>query len=296
METLGQDFLKHLRNSNYSDHSLDSYKKNIDLFINFIGERKIEELVYSDIEEFKSLLIGRFAPASVNQSIYTLRSFFKYVRKQNVETKVNFRDISGVKEVSGPKYVPNISEIEKILASPNKFERSKELKRRNRAILEVIFATGARINEVLNLKLLDIGENDEILIVGKGKKRRTLYLNQRSKHFLDEYLVKRSSNSPYLFAPIRGRRGEKEREKVDDSTFRWQLSGYIKNLGLGIKVTAHTLRAAFATKRLENGANLDSVRIALGHSSLATTQRYLALSDKFVKNDLQKADPLRNYK
>lgn len=265
------------------------------MFIDFIGNREMEKLVYSDIEAFKLYLIGKFKPAGVNQIVYSLRSFLKYYSKHN-PLKFDFKDISGVKNVTGPKSIPNLAEIEKILKSPNLFERSHDVKLRNAAILEVLFATGARISEVLNMKMADLKENGDVLIVGKGKKRRYLYLNDRSRAFLSVYLGNKRDASPYVFAPIRGRRAEKEREMLDASTFRRQLNEYIKKLDLGLKVTAHTLRAAFATLRLENGANLDTVRIALGHSSITTTQRYLSLSQKFIKKDLANADPLRRYK
>jgi integrase/recombinase XerD len=170
-------------------------------------------------------------------------------------------------------------EVEKLLTVPN---LRSETGLRNRCIMQMQWETGMRIAEVLDLQVRDvvIGENKVIVQRGKGGKTRVLYWNSDELSMLLERWKKRRPKSDFLFSTVRSLDGKGSR--IEPRSYRLQFDRYVRAAELPEWTTTHVLRHSFATAFLNKGGNVRTLQIILGHSSLATTERYLHITDADV--------------
>ena len=185
-------------------------------------------------------------------------------------------------------------EIVQLIESPDKFEKNQKVALRNRAMLEVLFSTGMRISELLSLKKEQIDKTGRVLIKGKGKKERFVYLTPRAQKHLKNYLeVRGIAGSSYIFIPYRGKNVQKQNKKISPNYLQEKVKRYRELLGLNIPLSCHSIRHAFATYLAESGANPAAIQILLGHESLDTTTRYVHASDRYAHKIHQKYHPLK---
>jgi integrase/recombinase XerD len=151
-----------------------------------------------------------------------------------------------------------------------------------------------RISELVNLNKDQIDSHGRIFILGKGKKERFVYMTERSKRFLEEYLKTRKDNSKRLFVPLRGSNTNKKDVRVSTNYLQYRIKFYREILNINVPISAHSLRHGFATYLAENGASPAAIQILLGHESLDTTTRYVHASDRFAENVHKKFHPLKN--
>ena len=174
-------------------------------------------------------------------------------------------------------------EVESLLGSP---KSSIKIERRDKAMIEILYATGMRISELVNLKLTDIDFNRSVLkVFGKGSKERLVPYGEKAAEALRIYLEDRKKlDSKDVFLSNRG-------AKITRGAFWQRIKIYIKRENLKSSISPHTLRHAFATHLLNRGADLRSVQILLGHSDLSTTQIYTHIAKKRLGEILKKHHP-----
>ena len=253
-----------------SKNTVHSYENDINSFskwsLKYLGQ-PIKKLLKADVNQYISFLFKQgLKSSSVNRKISTIKSFYIYLIKKKIIT------FSPVEDISMPKketYLPvSMSEIEveKLLNSP---KLNINIERRDKAMIEMLYATGMRISELVNLKLTDIDNKRLVVkVLGKGKKERLIPYGEAAADALNSYLNDREkSNIKETFLSNRG-------TKITRGAFWNRIKIYLNRENLKASISPHTLRHAFATHLLNRGADLRSVQILLGHSDLSTTQIY----------------------
>lgn len=253
-----------------SKNTVHSYKNDINSFakwsLEYLGQ-PIKKLLKADVNQYVSFLFKQgLKSSSVNRKISTIKSFYIYLIKKKIIT------FSPVEDISMPKketYLPvSMSEIEveKLLNSP---KLNIHIERRDKAMIEMLYATGMRISELVNLKLTDIDNKRLVVkVLGKGQKERLIPYGEEAADALNSYLNDREkSNIKETFLSNRG-------TKITRGAFWNRIKIYLNRENLKTTISPHTLRHAFATHLLNRGADLRSVQILLGHSDLSTTQIY----------------------
>jgi site-specific recombinase XerD len=262
------------------------------------------EISTSKASRRSSMYQGRLGSRSVNRMLSALRSYFRFLTDADEKVPI---PADAIKLIKTEKVVSNVAELDELISlieSPENFETKKNIRFRNRAMLELLFSTGMRISELINLNLEDLKldeskkviQDERIFITGKGKKQRFVYLTERAKHYLERYLMTRDDEFKALFIPYRGsRRGAESPYSVRVSVnyLQYKIKLYRNRLGINIPTSAHSLRHGFATYLSENGANPASIQRLLGHESLQTTSRYVHTSDRVAQKSHNEFHPLK---
>lgn len=306
---LFDEYLLHLQVNNFSNETIYNYERDLKSFINFLSSEglKFNKLSKLYVDRFKAYLFSvdrstsnsnkidkKLSAYSVNRILSSLRSYLKFLIENNQEITLLPDHIKLVKNIKKHPKTPEFNEIVRLIEAPSKIEKNEEVSKRNRAILELLFSTGMRISELVNLNKDQIDSQGRIFILGKGKKERFVYMTERSKKYLDEYLKIRKDNSKRLFVPLRGSNTNKKDTKVSTNYLQYRIKFYREILNINVPISAHSLRHGFATYLAENGASSAAIQILLGHESLDTTTRYVHASDRFAENVHKKFHPLKN--
>jgi len=303
------DFLLSLQTRNLSEETVYNYERDLKVFEDFLNEinTPFEKIDKKTILNYKAYLASRdrktpksllgkkkLASFSINRMLSSLRSYFKFLTDSDYSIPLPPNAIKLIKTEKNLPRVGEFDEIKKLLEAPVQFERNKIVALRNRAILETFFSTGARISELINIKLNDIDKNGRIFIKGKGKKERFVYLTPRAQRHIKNYLeVRAGGDSPYLFVPYRGKNVNLKIKKLSPNYLEETIKKYRDLLGLNIPITPHGIRRAFATFLAESGASPAAIQILLGHESLDTTTRYIRVSNRFAERSFKKYHPLK---
>lgn len=286
MEIFLKEYLAYLKlEKNLSANTVSSYKNDLSSFIRFLEEHKI-----NDPSQIESRLIVIFftnlekvglTSSSAARYFSSLKGFLNYLFA-NSYIKNN-----PIEKVSPPKLAKNLpgvlsfDEIEKILSIPNTTET---LGVRDKTILEVFYACGLRISELISLKLSDLFLNEDMIrVFGKGSKERVVPIGSSAINWIQEYLSKsrpllqkKMKSENYLFLNSRG--SKLSRMGV------WKIvDKYIKESGIEKDAHPHTFRHSFATHLIEGGADLRSVQEMLGHADISTTQIYTHIDREYIK-------------
>ena len=303
------DFLLFLQSNNYSNETIYSYERDLSVFEEFL---KISSTNYSDInkrsvEAYKAYLISidrktaqkiqsikRLNSHSINRGLSSLRSYFRYLVKMDYPSPIAPDAITLIKREGRIPKVPEFDLLVKVLESPSKIETSPIIALRNRAILEVLFSTGLRISELVNLNRNQINTEGQIYILGKGKKERFVYLTPRAKKHLAAYLKTRKDDSSAVFVPYRGKNATEKNKKISPNYVQYKLKQYREILGINVPISPHALRRGFATYLAESGASPAAIQTLLGHESLDTTTRYVQTSHRFARKAQEKYHPLKD--
>ena len=224
-----------------------------------------------------------FKSSSVNRKISSIKTFYKYLIKKKVIQFSPFDDLIMPKK---PNYLPiSMSErdVEILLNSPKK---DVLIEMRDKAMIEMLYATGMRISELVNLKITDIDlKRCVVKVFGKGSKERLIPFGEIAAEFICLYLNTRNNDkSKAVFLSNRG-------SAITRGAFWQRIKIYLNREGLKSSISPHTLRHAFATHLLNRGADLRSVQILLGHSDLSTTQIYTHIAKKRLGEILKKHHP-----
>ncbi|MFQ5928142.1 MAG: tyrosine recombinase XerC [Acidobacteriota bacterium] len=279
-------FLGYLRfQKNYSSHTLKSYQGDLLEFNGYLapGEREKgidpREIDHISIRDFLTHLYQKGnGKSSIARKLAAIRSFFRYLYN---EGKVPSNPARLVRTPRLPDRKPHflsVREMETILQLPdNRTERGV----RDRAILELLYASGLRIGELVRMNLEDLSLEERLIkVYGKGKKERLVPFGEKAKEALQRYLPtraallrrQRTTREPNaLFLNLRGFR-------ISARSIQRNLEEYIRKSALLLDVHPHLFRHSFATHLLNNGADLRSIQELLGHENLSTTQKYTHLS------------------
>ena len=269
-----------------SNNTVSSYKNDIRSVFLWLDENSFNPLNInaSDANNYVSKLFGDgLKSSSVNRKISAIKSFYIFLQKKKIIMKSPIADIVMPKQ---EKYLPvsmSEEEVERLLNSP---DLNIQIERRDKAMIEVLYATGIRISELTNLKLTDLDINRSVLkVFGKGSKERLVPFGEKAAESLNLYLTDRKDlKSKEIFLSNRG-------TKISRSAFWQRIKIYTKRENLKISISPHTLRHAFATHLLNRGADLRSVQILLGHSDLSTTQIYTHIAKQRLGEILKKHHP-----
>lgn len=277
------EFLKYIEiEKNYSDNTIISYRKDLEEFEAYLKEKNknIKETDYKFIRSYLTYMFDKkYEKKTISRHISTLRSYYKFLFE---EKKIKKNPMELISNPKLDKKLPNFlyyDELEILLNIPDK---STTLGLRDALILELLYSTGIRVSELINIKMKDINRsNRKILIFGKGSKERYVLYGDVLSNLLDLYInesrSKLNKNSDYLILNKNG-------NKITDRGIRLIISKILKQGSLDFHVSPHTLRHTFATHMLENGADLKSVQELLGHENLSTTQVYTHITNERLRN------------
>ena len=285
-------FLQSLRERNASPNTMLAYGKDLAEFVKYIGPiEKPAELDHVRIRGFLSHLYERgLGKTSVARHLAAVRSLYKWLAR---EGKVKQNPASLVSTPKLPKKLPRVPTIEEVNnVLDGELPETAAFVERDKTILELLYGCGLRNSELIGINLDDIHwSNETILVRGKGRKERMVPLGDTAAEAIREYLSKRKEllaakkrTTPALLVNLRGQR----------LTTR-SVGRIVKHIavskGLSPDVHPHTLRHAFGTHLLEEGADLRAIQEMLGHERLSTTQRYTQLSMKHVVEVYDKTHP-----
>ncbi len=284
------DYLKTQRR--FSPHTLRAYSTDLEQFINFLKSsyKLIEINTITDVH-IRSFLHELFNKKldniSVSRHLSALKSFFKYLLTEKHVSKNVAANVPNPKtETKLPKYLKE-EEMAMFLDLP---DTSTALGSRDKALLELLYATGLRVSELVSLNILQIDlDNRAIVVLGKGKKERMVLFGSYAAEALENYIsqretLKKSEDEEALFLNFRGTR-------LSARSVRRVINKYIDESDLKLKISPHALRHSFATHMLNNGADLRDIQELLGHASLSTTQRYTHVSVQDMLDNYDKFHP-----
>ena len=268
----------------YPDNTINSYLSDITIFKEYLDSLKINYLkVDKDIirEYLKVLGNSNYKSSSINRILSSLKNYYDYLEYKHLIEYNPLKDLNRPKkEKRLPNFINN-NDYEKIIKKS--LERTDFIGRRNTLLLELLYSSGIRISEALNIKIKDINMGDKsIRILGKGSKMRIVYFGEYAKEYLEEYLKVRNSSLEYLFL-------NKNNTLLTRRGAEYIISNLVKTSLLKKKVTPHTFRHSYATEMLNNGADIRSVQELLGHSSLSTTGIYTHVTNEVVRREYLKA-------
>lgn len=279
------EYLKVIRKD--SELTLINYRKDLEDFYYFT-DANILNINHTIVSSYLSELYKRkLNRNSISRHLSALRSFYNYLVKENIVSTNYFLEFKNPKkERSLPKYI-NSTDLEEMFNIPNK---STPLGQRNLLILELLYATGVRVSELVNIKIKDLNIYDKtIKILGKGNKERIVIYGNHCKKALEMYL--NDGRTVLEKTPIDYLLLNKYGKKITARAIRNILDDIILKSSLNIHISPHMLRHTFATELLKNGADLVSVKDLLGHESLDTTSIYTYVSNEQIKNVYEMAHP-----
>jgi integrase/recombinase XerC len=308
VERATDDFLRHLRERNASAHTIKAYSRDLDNFAAYSGSRGWKTIDHIAIRGFLSHLYDKgLSKTSVARALAALRSLYHWLAQEGVVEQNPAKLVSTPRLAKKLPRVPTIEEMNFVL--DGKMPEIASFPERDRLMLELLYGCGIRNSELVGINLDDISmSNEAILIRGKGKKERyvpfggsalaalSVYLPWRQQLLatLNNTLNRTSKNTLRKTIPARGMPALLVNQRGGRLTTR-SVGRIVKRIavakGLSPEVHPHTLRHAFGTHMLEEGADLRAIQELLGHERLATTQRYTQLSVKHVMNVYDQTHP-----
>lgn len=293
MQALLDSFLSYLAvEKGLSENTLESYGRDVRKFIEFLEHKKVKDISnvkYPEIAEFLAYSKDKgFNPATIVRSIVSIKQFFKYLI---IEKLISEDPAAQIKTPKMKKAIPGVislDDVEKLLAAP---DESTPEGLRDSAMLEVLYASGIRVSELIGLNLNDVNfDHGYVIVYGKGSKERLVPVGEKARVKLREYLldarpaILKSRDAKALFVTRRG-------SGMTRQGFWKLIKNYALKAGIPKKISPHTLRHSFATHLLERGADLRTIQIMLGHSDISTTQIYTHVESERLKEIHKKYHP-----
>lgn len=282
-----EDFCSYLLlEKKYSKNTIDSYKRDLNKFNLYFTKTPLKKITSADIKKYiKS--INNINSKSISRNISTLKSFYKFLLQRN---EINKNPMIAISQPKNPKKLPKVlseEEINKLL----EFNVKTQYDYRNKAMLELMYSSGLRVSELINLKVTDIDIDMSLVrVFGKGSKERVIPIGDYSLNILKEYIIYhrntflKKSPSPYLFLSSRG-------DKMTRQAFFKTLKKIATIQGIKTEFSPHTLRHSFATHLLKYGADLRSIQELLGHSDISSTQIYTHITNQKLKENYRHSHP-----
>ena len=274
-------FINNLSRKNYSNKSVNSYIS--DLYLMYVYFKK--DLIYlneDDVRDYIKHVSHNEKDSSVKRKISCLKTFYKIMIKEKLISEDPMKKIIAPKVgKSLPKFV-YYNELLEIIDEANKGKDGI----RNRLIIELLYATGVRVSELVNIKVNDIDfDNRKIVVLGKGNKERVVYFGDYAYDILKKY-IKGYEIKDYLFINNKGK-------VMSDRSVRYIIDNIMNKLSINTHVTPHVLRHSFATDMLNNGCDIRIVQELLGHTSLKATEIYTHVTNERVKEVYYNCFPRR---
>lgn len=284
-----------LAEKNFSEHTAKAYYSDILSYIIWLGDQGCEGADFNKIREYLHFIQKYdYKKTTIARKIASIRTFYKYLSR---ERKIDNNPAQNIISPKRPKSLPKFLSTEEIEEILNNINISTPAGYRNRAILELLWASGMRVSELSNLNFGNLNlENNEITVFGKGAKERIILITDRAKNYLQKYieiarpLVAKgydippvTDNSPVFI--------NKTGYRLQTRMVRNVINEIVEKIELPKKVTPHMFRHSFATHLIENGADLRVVQELLGHASISNTQIYTHISMQHMKEVYDQTHP-----
>ncbi len=290
-DLLADQFINHLRvERGLSENTIQSYSRDLMRFFQFLEKKKLSPFLVTqdDIVEYVGTLSAVLSARSTARNISALKMFFRFLVSDGKIESSPARLLETPKLERRLPEILNHKEVELLLSTP---DISKPLGQRDRAMLEVLYATGLRVSELIGLNISNINlDAGYVRTVGKGSKERMVPMGLKAMEALKDYLsdgrarLLKKQSSSFLFLNSRGR--HMTRQGFWKIIKRYGLAAGIKK-----KITPHIMRHSFASHLLEYGADLRSVQVMLGHADISTTQIYTHITRERLKKVHEKYHP-----
>ena len=288
MEKEIENFIEYLIiEKKYSKNTVTSYERDLKKFQKIMDNKKINNISKKDIQNYLNELNKNQSSRSISRNISTLKSFYKYLKINN---KITINPMDQINNPKTKKALPKVLSEEEINNLLD-IKLKTNFDYRNKAMLELMYSSGLRVSELINLNLNDIDlDNDTVKIFGKGSKERIIPLNDYAKEALKEYitvhrkeLFKHGENN-YLFLNNHG-------NKMTRQGFFKILQKIAREKNIKTELSPHTLRHSFATHLLKYGADLRSIQELLGHSDISSTQIYTHITNEKLEKNYKEYHP-----
>lgn len=282
-----EEFIDYLRfEKKYSENTISSYKRDLNKTNTYI-KKDFAKLNKKDIQNYIQKISKSENASSVSRCISTLKSFYKFLELNKYTSLNPLTTITNPKTVKKLPKILSEEEIEKLLD----INLKTDFDYRNKAMLELMYSSGLRVSELINLNVNDIDlSNASVRIFGKGSKERIIPLNDYAIDALNNYILNhrrslfKHGESNYLFLNNHG-------NKMTRQGFFKILEKIAKEKGIKSELSPHTLRHSFATHLLKHGADLRSIQELLGHSDISTTQIYTHITSERLQKNYEEFHP-----
>jgi integrase/recombinase XerC len=310
MKSTLKDFLQHLRRRDMSRHTVTAYQNDIDTFLRHtaqIRQKSLDTLDMADVDAFAirafmgELHKQRISASSSARKLSAIRTFVRFLRREDLMEDDPAALVASPKR---PETIPahlTTQEMTRLLEMP---DASQPLGRRDRAILELFYASGLRLSELVGLSIEDVNLSSRMVrVLGKGRKERLVPFNTSTAEAVRAYLKDRSllSGSVRLQADRQARKGERGVQaplflnyrggRLSSRSVDRLVRRYVGACGAKFGISPHALRHSFATHLLANGADLRAIQELLGHARLSTTQRYTHVNAQQLIDVYKKSHP-----
>ena len=284
-----EEFLNYLKNIRlYSKKTVASYEYDLKDYALFLEKNNLT--IKDDNDKTLKLYLNyvydkKISNKSISRHLSSLRTYYDFLKKENIVTENIFKNVKNPKI---EKTIPNFISHDKLNEIFTSFNDS-DLYIRNRLVIELLYATGLRVGELVNIKIKDIDFGAQsIKVLGKGSKERYVFYNNTTKEVLKKYLVVRKKlqkkENDYLLLNDKG-------TPIKEASVRKIIQTTLMKCGIKSKITPHTFRHTFATDLLNQGLDLVNVKELLGHASLNTTSIYTHITNDRIKEVYQNTHP-----
>jgi integrase/recombinase XerD len=282
----------------FSVNTLDAYRNDLQQLASFAGEEATKQGLISSWENFSrqvmlsymlNLKERNYAATTIARKVAATRSFFGFLKSEGI---IKTDPTENMSSPSVGKSLPRpitISQVRQLLEQPAKLNTVEA--KRDKAMLELLYASGMRISELVNLNLGDVNIDEGFVkCFGKGHKERIVPIYEQAARSVQEYIAEtrpklaHKKDGVALFLNPRG-------DRLTRQGFWQKLKEYAKSAGLDAKISPHTLRHSFATHMLSGGADLRAVQELLGHANISTTQVYTHLTSEHVRRTYERSHP-----
>lgn len=283
-------YLKYLRDiKHYSQATLDGYQRDIAAFLKYLSEQEVNDITDASIHYVRSFLAARhrqgLTGTSMQRVLSSLRGFYKFLIKQNLLTANPAIDVRAPK---GAKTLPKVldaDQVDRLLSCT----ATNPLEVRDHAMMELMYSSGLRLSELVNLDLLDLDlRAEQVKVTGKGNKMRYVPVGQQARDAIKAWLqVRDGMVRPQEQAVFINNRGT----RLSQRSVQKRLHELAQRSQLGVHVHPHMLRHSFASHLLESSGDLRSVQELLGHANISTTQVYTQLDFQHLAKVYDKTHP-----
>ena len=288
------DFLEHLEvESGRSQKTIINYQLYLERFIDFAGDINVDKITSELIRQYR-LWLNRYKNDNTSESLSLITQSYHLIALRGLLTYLSRRDIKSLAadKIILPKTIRKqvtFLQYDEVLRMIEQIPTDTESGLRDRAIVELLFSSGLRVSELVNLNRDHINlKRREFMVRGKGQKDRPVFISKGAAEHVSTYLDSRTDNLPALFLSYSKRTATPstsgDYRRLSARSIQRMVSQYARLAGITKHVSPHTMRHSFATDLLMNGADLRSVQSMLGHSNISTTQVYTHVTDQHLKD------------
>jgi integrase/recombinase XerD len=291
MDLLADQFVNYLRvERGLADNTVQAYSRDLIRFLQFLDKRELSplEVSHDHITEHVTELVRKLSPRSIVRNISAIKMFFRFLVSEGKIKSNPLRLIESPRISRRLPGVLNQQEIDRLLVQPDSSDPKGQ---RDKAMMELLYATGLRVSELVRLKASNINlEAGYIRTLGKGSKERVIPMGDKAIEAIKAYFsegrlhLARKTHSPYVFLNFRG-------QPMTRQGFWKIIKKYGRDALIKKEITPHSIRHSFASHLLEGGADLRAVQIMLGHADISTTQIYTHVTRKRLKELHEKCHP-----